>query len=126
MGKADFKKINDRWCTDEDSSKKIEDFYLKDEPVRKKKKVKSSKKKADHKHIYKPVLLKEEWGSRHSWGLKQVPHYCLGEKCEICGKINLVKYFITEKREDGTFLNLTPEKVLEKYSELEIISWEGI
>ena len=126
MGKADFKKINDRWCTYEDSSKKIEDFYLKDEPVRKKKKAKPSKKKVDHKHIYKPVLLKEEWGSKHSWILKQVSHYCLGEKCEICGKINLVKYFITEKREDGTFLSLTPEKVLEKYSDLEIISWEGI
>ena len=126
MGKADFKKVNDRWCTNEDSSKKIEDFYLKDEPVRRKKKTKPPKKKANHKHIYKPVLLKEEWSSKYSWISNQVPHYCLGEKCEICGKINLVKYFITEKREDGTYLSLNSKEILKKYSDLEIISWEGI
>ena len=126
MGKADFKKINDKWYSDEQSSKKIENFYLTDEPVRRKKKNKTTKKKANHKHIYKQVLLKEELNLKGSYTSKTTFHYCLGERCEICGKINLVKYFITEKREDGTYLNLNPEKILEQYSDLEIVPWEGI
>lgn len=125
MGKADFKKVNDRWYTDEDSRNKTNDFYLSEEPsTGKKKKKKKSSKRSDHKHSYIPVLLRADWTSKYSWVSVKQPHYSLGKKCEICGKILIDKYFITEKNEKGYYTTLTEKEILKKYKDLEIVFYE--
>lgn len=124
MGKADFKKINDRWSYDEDSRKKIDNFYTNEKMPHKKKKEKNTKKKSDHKHIYRKVLLKLIRDNKYPWLIAE--HYSIGEKCEICGKINLTEYFITEKRDDGYYTVLESKEILKKYSNLEVIPWKDI
>lgn len=75
---------------------------------RKKKPSKSkSASKSDHKHQYDDCLLVDE---------KNRPHKA--EYCVICGKINNVKAFETERIDGGRFRMLTCDDIFQKYKSL--------
>lgn len=99
MGKSDFKKINDRWCGEEEMNNRaaLNEFYAKaaqDQPLtRRKKKTKAKAKKADHQHDWENVIIKyDNW----LW-------LCKGRRCKICGKLVCDRSMITEKAKDGTY-----------------------
>ena len=73
-----------------------------------------SKEKSKHKHEYKEVLLIHN----------DRPHWAT--VCKICGKINDLHLFETEKREDGLYRQLDYDEVFEKYKHLEKIEIEDI
>lgn len=75
-----------------------------------------SKSKSKHKHNYKECLLISLEDDK--------PYYA--NYCEICGKINNLKFFETEKIENGHYRNLSKEEVYEKYKDLERFSVENI
>ena len=76
---------------------------------RKKKSSKSkSASKSDHKHQYDDCLLVDD---------KNRPHKA--EYCKICGKINNVKMFETERIDGGRFRMLTDDEIFQKYKDLE-------
>lgn len=97
MGKADFKKVNDKWYTYEDSDKKIDDLLLAEEMPRSKKKKKKSAKKADHAHKYERVLV---------YNSKYPAIYDLYERCSICGKMHLVRWVFRSKLHEEEYRNL--------------------
>ena len=75
---------------------------------RKKKPSKSkSASKSDHKHQYNDCLLVDD--EKH-------PHKA--EYCIICGKINNVKTFETERIDGGRFRMLDYDEVFQKYEGL--------
>ena len=75
---------------------------------RKKKPSKSkSSSKSDHKHQYDDCLLVDEENRPHK-----------AEYCVICGKINNVKAFETERIDGGRFRMLTYDEVFQKYKSL--------
>lgn len=75
---------------------------------RKKKPSKSkSASKSDHKHQYDDCLLIDE---------ENCPHKA--EYCVICGKINNVKAFETERIDSGRFRMLTYDDIFQKYKGL--------
>ena len=76
-----------------------------------------SKRKTDHKHSYKEVLL----ASKIQWAGKESEHYSLGRVCTICGLHRTDKYFITKKQNNGTYLVLDQEEVKEMYKHLDIV-----
>ena len=76
---------------------------------RKKKPSKSkSANKSDHKHQYDNCLLVDEENHPHK-----------AEYCQICGKINNVKAFETERLDCGRFRILTYDEIFQKYKDLE-------
>lgn len=76
---------------------------------RKKKQSKSkSANKSDHKHQYENCLLVDDENRPHK-----------AEYCKICGKINNVKAFETERIDGGRFRMLTDDEVFQKYKDLE-------
>ena len=78
-------------------------------PKYRKKKPSKSKSaiKSDHKHQYDDCLLVD--GENH-------PHKA--QYCKICGKINNVKVFETEREDGGFYRMLTFDDVFEKYQRL--------
>ena len=95
MGKADFKKINDRWRGEDEMHNRaaLNNFYDKaaqDLPSTDKKKVKTKTKKSNHKHEYQKVLIKYE--DFYSLGI--------GRLCNICGKLICDRIGITKKTPD--------------------------
>ena len=75
---------------------------------RKKKPSKSkSARKSDHKHQYDDCLLVDD--EKH-------PHKA--KYCTICGKINNVKAFETDRLDGGRFRMLTCDEVFQKYKGL--------
>ena len=75
---------------------------------RKKKSSKSkSASKSDHKHQYDDCLLVDD---------KNRPHKA--EYCTICGKINNVKAFETERMDGRRFRMLTCDDIFQKYEGL--------
>lgn len=117
MGKADFKKINDRWCGEEEMNNRaaLNRFYGKaaQEQASTKKKIKKIKaKKADHKHDYEQILVKyEDFNS-----------ICIADRCRICGKIGNVKTGTCIRIENGLYRQLTNEEILEQYPDLPLIN----
>ena len=86
-------------------------------PKHKKKKQSSTSKsstKSKHKHEYKEVLLIHN----------DRPHWAT--VCKICGKINDLHFFESERCEDGMQRMLDDDEVLEKYKDLEKIVIEDI
>lgn len=71
--------------------------------------ISKSSTKSKHKHEYKPCLLIH---NGH-------PHWAT--TCKICGKIDDLHFFETEKREDGLYKQLDYDEVIEKYKDLEKI-----
>lgn len=72
-------------------------------------------KKSDHKHDYYNVIVKVIH--------KDINYHCYGRKCRICGKI-ITESFIMEVTEDERFYKmLSPEEILEKYKDLEIVEY---
>lgn len=116
MGKADYKKINDRWCGKEEMNNRaaLDKFYGKaaqDQPSMGKKNKKEKPKKADHKHDYEQVLvLFDDFFS-----------ICLADRCTICGKIGNVHTGVCIKVEDGCYRQLTNDEILEEYKDLPLI-----
>ena len=75
---------------------------------RKKKPSKSkSANKSDHKHQYDDCLLIDEENRPHK-----------AEYCVICGKINNVKAFETDRLDGGRFRMLTCDDIFHKYKGL--------
>ena len=75
---------------------------------RKKKPSKSkSANKSDHKHQYEDCLLVDEENHPHK-----------AEYCKICGKINNVKMFETERIDRGHYRMLTDDETFQKYKGL--------
>lgn len=76
---------------------------------RKKKPSKSkSASKSDHKHQYDDCLLIDEENHPHK-----------AQYCKICGKINNVNVFETEREDGGLYRMLTFDDVFQKYKDLE-------
>ncbi len=76
---------------------------------RKKKSSKSkSANKSDHKHQYKDCLLVDEENRPHK-----------AQYCKICGKINNIIFFETERVDERFRRMLTDNEVLQKYKDLE-------
>ena len=73
-----------------------------------------SKAKSKHKHEYVDCLLV----------VKEYPHKAA--YCKICGKINDMKFFETEKTEYGTYRMLDTDEIYEKYKDLEKIDVDSI
>lgn len=69
--------------------------------------ISKSKRKSNHKHEYKDCLLIDRDGKLHK-----------GKYCKICGKIDDVNFFETEKSEYG-YRVLDDDEVFEKYKDLE-------
>lgn len=75
---------------------------------RKKKSSKSkSANKSNHKHQYEDCLLVDEENRPHK-----------AQYCKICGKINNVKVFETEREDGGFYRMLTYDEVFHKYKSL--------
>ena len=75
---------------------------------RKKKSSKSkSANKSDHKHQYEDCLLVDEENHPHK-----------AQYCKICGKINNIIFFETEREDGGRFRMLTYDEVFQKYKGL--------
>ena len=86
-------------------------------PKHRKKKQSSTSKsntKSKHKHEYKEVLLIHN--NRPHWATI----------CKICGKIDDLHFFETEKAEQGYYRSLDSDEVFEKYKDLEKIVIEDI
>ena len=76
-------------------------------PKHKKRKSKSSPKKADHKHKYYSVIIKLNYNGTDV--------YYLGYKCKLCGNIsNDMKFF-----DDDGIIN--KERIKNKYNHLDIV-----
>lgn len=76
---------------------------------RKKKPSKSkSASKSNHKHQYEDCLLVDEENRPHK-----------AQYCKICGKINNIKVFETERDDKGFYKMLTSDEVFQKYKDLE-------
>lgn len=85
------------------------DNYNEIPKYRKKKPSKSkSANKSNHKHKYIDCLLVDDENRSYK-----------AEYCQICGKINNVKAFETERLDDGYFRMLTDNEVFHKYKGLE-------
>ena len=83
----------------------------------------SSDKKANHKHDYETVLYCQHCGEKYSF-LKEKEHYCLAQRCKICGKIALRgagSFFISEPSERGFNRILSNQEIREKYSYLPLV-----
>ena len=89
----------------------------KDIPKYQKKKnssVSKSKEKSKHKHEYVECLFV----------CNGTPHR--GAYCKTCGKIGDIKWFETEKLDNGTWRQIDYDEVYEKYSHLEKIEIDDI
>lgn len=74
-----------------------------------------SSKKSNHKHNYKRCLLVTSDDAQSA------------DYCTICGKINNIKLFETERIEGSNFLKLlSREETIEKYKDLETKYVESI
>lgn len=116
MGKADFKKIDDRWYNDENNRTALNRFYnASDKAKTKKKKKKKNSGKSNHKHQYEKVLFYNEFH-----------HLGLGRRCIICGRVVGNKWTLFTKTENGFSHIMTDEEVLnsEEYKDLPIL--EGV
>ena len=71
--------------------------------------------KSDHKHNYEKCILRFINISDRSYGI--------GDKCSICGKIKVRQAMVAEKVGDY-YTVLDADKILEKYSDLEIIDYK--
>lgn len=90
-----------------------------DIPKHRKKKESSTSKaknKSKHKHEYVECLL--------ITGSDKRPHR--STYCKICGKIDNINFFETEKTEYGTYRGLDADEVYEKYKDLEKIYIDSI
>lgn len=91
-------------------------------PKHKKKKdssVSKSQTKSKHKHIYsKDCLLIE--------GKEEFKFPCRANYCEICGKIQNVHFFETERLDNGRCRALNSDEIYEKYKDLEQIRIDDI
>ena len=121
MGKADFKKINDHWCGEDEIHNRaaLNKFYdNEDKPSTWKKKGRMKSKKSDHKHKYEKCFIK----------YKDINHYCLGRYCLICNKLILDRFHLTEKTENGTYRVLSDKEILQlpEYKNLPIIKKENL
>ena len=88
-----------------------------DIPKHRKKKQSSTSKsstKSKHKHEYKEFLLIHN----------DKPH--LATVCKMCGKINDLCFFESERCEDGMQRMLDDDEVFEKYKDLEKIEIESV
>lgn len=79
-------------------------------------------KKADHKHNYIEVILREE-KTNPVTGKKNY-RAMLGEKCTICSQIKVKNWLLSERLEDGYYKLLNYKEIVEKYKDLEIIDIE--
>ena len=66
-------------------------------PYKSSKKYKASKKskKSNHKHIYLPCIVESV--------INDHLHYGLGKYCDVCGKVQMVNYFVTVKEPGRPF-----------------------
>lgn len=80
--------------------------------------ISKSAKKSDHRHRYKQVLIRS-YNTHPTKG--KLEHLALGKKCEICGKVNIVSYFLTEPSGHGTCRVLNNEAIRSRYPHLEIV-----
>lgn len=107
MGKSDFKKINDRWCGEEEMNNRaaLNEFYSEaaqnNPSTGKKKKTKAKVKKADHKHEWEQAIIKyDNW----NW-------LCKGRRCIICGKLVCDNCMISIKTKDGHHLVMNDAEI---------------
>lgn len=94
----------------------------KETPKYKKKKdssVSKSQTKSKHKHIYSKECLLIESSDKFRFP-------CRAKYCEICGKIQNVHFFETERSDDGRYRALNPDEIYEKYKNLEQIYMDDI
>lgn len=95
---------------DIDKNKNIKDLDDNNVSYKKKKQssISKSKEKSKHKHEYVDCLLIDR---------NNCPHR--SEYCKICGKISDLKFYETERIENGMFRVLDHDEVLKKYKDLE-------
>ena len=118
MGKADYKKINDRWCGDAEMNNRagLDKFYdeaAQNQPSTGKKQKKKSVKKSDHKHDYEKVLIDyDDWN-----GL------CVGRVCNICGKIVCDRTAIAVRTPNDYYRTIGDDELLQiaEYMNLRIV-----
>ena len=115
MGKADFKKINDRWHDDENNRAALDRFYNASDETKTKKKKKKNAGKSNHKHQYEKILFYNDFH-----------HLGLGRKCIICGRVVGDKWTLFTKTENGFLHIMSDEEVLnsEEYKNLPILEGE--
>lgn len=125
MKKSEYKKIGSAWDIDTDdiSRSKIDDFYTESSECSNgyRKSTQKKKKKSDHKHDYKEVLLRVTYSNPFTGKLNQRLH--LGKKCSVCGLIKETKWFITESTGDGYSRELTYDEIIKKYPDYEIVDY---
>jgi len=86
--------------------------YTEDIVMPYKKKKQKHGKKSDHKHEYQDCLIK--WGRSIS----------VGKICSVCRKLVVVKFFETERNENGYYKMLNDREVLNKYPDLDIYEYD--
>ena len=79
------------------------------------------KKKSNHKHDYKEVLLRVTFSNPFTGKLNKELH--LGKKCSVCGQIKETTWFITEKLDNGLSRQLTYDEIIKKYPDYEIVDY---
>ena len=108
MGKADFKKT-DNILNDGASNGKP-------------KKKKPTVKRANHKHVYEPVLLdKVKLSNNNYWS-----HLVYAKVCTICKRVGEARWAISVKTENGYYRTLENEEVLamDEYKNLPVLDAE--
>ena len=89
MGQSDYRKINDRWCADNENENRarLDKFYFNDESSSngKSKKGKKKKIKANHPHEWEEVILAP-------YKDRSFPLH--GKRCKVCGLVDYVGLFV--------------------------------
>lgn len=117
MGASDYRKVNDRWCSDEENRQKLDEFYTSDAPsTSKPKSRKRNKKKSNHKHIYEDVVLVFS-NSKH------LP--CKGQRCTICNKIDFIGFF-HKKNEKGYTVLMNYDEIITAYPDMPIVEGDWL
>ena len=87
-------------------------------PYKSKKKIR--KKKADHKHNYEKII------GRMSIKNSNTPHYVIAKKCSVCGKVEIVDFFITSPVSEKPLRKLVSvlDEIQEMYPDLQVVDIE--
>lgn len=83
-----------------------------------KKSSKKGKKRANHKHEYEEVLIRN-----YPYAFHKV---CLMNRCKVCGNLRAKEILMINPVEDGYSTMMTNEEILEKYKDLEIFDYEKL
>ena len=87
-------------------------------PYKSKKKIK--KNKSNHKHNYEEII------GKMSVKNSDRPHYVIAKKCSICGKVEIVEFFITSPVPNKPLRKLVSvlDEIKEMYPNLQVVDIE--